>query len=402
MRHINLSVLLVAIACMPYSVLARPQKIASVPFEIVGSYIVVNVSVNGSEPLNLILDSGVRYSIITELTPDDSVALNYTRKTKLAGLGDGEGLEALVSVNNTLSLGNFELTNKVVYALSEDIFNLSRHTGSRINGLIGFDIFPGHVVKIDYSNQRIVFYDSDGFEAPKGYTALPIIIDGQKMFVNINLFSSEPESHKRKMLVDTGAELAMWLRAYGDDAVEMPEVKIRGLIGQGINGEIRGYLGRVRNMSIGRYSINNVVVSFPDSASLGSLINHTNRDGTLGSQLLNRFNIYIDFDRSMLYLRPNKNFKNEFGYNVAGVELVQNKTDINSLEVVDVWEGSPGEIAGIKKGDRIVAVDQLIMNTLTLNDVNAIFRKSSKRPVNVMVLRENKSVNLLLKLQNRI
>ena len=86
---------------MPYSVLARPQKIASVPFEIVGSYIVVNVSVNGSEPLNLILDSGVRYSIITELTPDDSVALNYTRKTKLAGLGDGEGLEALVSVNNT-------------------------------------------------------------------------------------------------------------------------------------------------------------------------------------------------------------------------------------------------------------------------------------------------------------
>ena len=47
----------------------RNRPVASVPFEMVGSFVVINVSVNGSGRLRFILDTGVRNTIITELLP---------------------------------------------------------------------------------------------------------------------------------------------------------------------------------------------------------------------------------------------------------------------------------------------------------------------------------------------
>ena len=43
----------------------------------VGSYIVLDTKINQSSKLKMILDTGLRYTIITELFPDDSLDLNY-------------------------------------------------------------------------------------------------------------------------------------------------------------------------------------------------------------------------------------------------------------------------------------------------------------------------------------
>jgi len=55
----------------------------------VGSYIVVEVRINNSTKLSLVLDTGVRSTIITELLPGDSIDLNYTNVRDLQGLGQG-------------------------------------------------------------------------------------------------------------------------------------------------------------------------------------------------------------------------------------------------------------------------------------------------------------------------
>ena len=58
---------------------ARNKAIATIPFEMVGSYIVLKVSVAGSSPLNFILDTGLRNTIITELHDEQSIdiAVNH-------------------------------------------------------------------------------------------------------------------------------------------------------------------------------------------------------------------------------------------------------------------------------------------------------------------------------------
>ena len=121
-----------SLVCFSFS----PVKpVATVPFEMVGSYVVVQVRINNSNKLSLVLDTGVRSTIITELLPGDSIDLDYTNVRDLQGLGQGVKLNAYLSSSNTLQLSRkFKLTNKTVYVLQEDVFNLTRQTGTKING----------------------------------------------------------------------------------------------------------------------------------------------------------------------------------------------------------------------------------------------------------------------------
>src|SRR5665647_3160470 len=70
-------VILIFILCILSNASAciiRGKKISTLPFEMVGTYMIVKVKINDSQPLNLILDSGVRNIIITELFPEDLIS----------------------------------------------------------------------------------------------------------------------------------------------------------------------------------------------------------------------------------------------------------------------------------------------------------------------------------------
>lgn len=362
----------------------------SVPFTIVGSYLLVEVSVNNSMPLNFVLDSGVKNTIITELAPEDSLTLNYANSTLLKGLGSGNELRALPSPGNTLGLGKLELKNKLIYVLEEDLFSLSKHTGVKINGLLGSDIFQDYVVEINFNRQRLYFYEFDKFDARHYSSWLHMSIEGQKMFVEVPVVDSFGDSISTNLLVDTGAELAAWFKSYGGKKVGLPTKKVRGFIGQGLNGEIKGYFGRVSYMKMGDYSIKNPIVTFPDSSSIAEVAAEADRDGTLGSQVLNRFNLAFDVKNNRLYLRPNANFKKRFVYNIAGVELMQVSPAIRIPEVIYVWENSPAQKAGVKVGDQVLEIDGRKTFEMKISEVKSLFEKSSRYKIRLRLLRGDK------------
>ncbi len=381
---------------------ARPKKLASVPFEIVGSYVIIKAKINNSSTLNLILDSGVRSTLITELTAEDSISLNYSENIFLKGLGSGTQLRALTSKNNTLKFGKLKLDRQTIYVLEEDIFNLSKHTGTKINGLMGSDFFQGYTVKIDYDNKRITFYESASFTPPKKYTPLPVQIEGQKMFIRIPIVDTSSTSKEVKMLVDTGAELAAWFRAYGEDPVKIPQRSIRGFIGQGLNGEIKGYLGRMPRIQIGKSVLHFPVVTFPDSSSIAEVFTESQRDGTIGSQILCRFNLIFDESNNLIYFKPNSNFRNNSSYNIAGIELIQQDPILRLSEVLYVWEGSPAEKAGVQKGDRILEINGKKGFDVNINEIKSMFEVSSRRSMKLILLRGDKTINVEVDMNSQI
>ena len=118
---------LVLILCCVFPLLAKSpgKRIESIPFQMVGSYVVIKLKVNESTPLNIILDSGISNTIITELDPTDKISLNFSDVKDLMGLGGGEHLEAYKSNYNVLKVGKLKLESKTVFVLREDVFNLS-------------------------------------------------------------------------------------------------------------------------------------------------------------------------------------------------------------------------------------------------------------------------------------
>jgi len=398
-------VLLLSFICIFSGVFAMKRlskKVASVPFEVVGTYIIVKVRVNQSAPLRFILDSGLSSTLITELSSEDSLTLNYTENTQLNGLGIGKKLNALTSTGNTLQIGKFNLLNQTIYVPKEDVFNLSKHTGSKINGILGSEFFQGHVVKIDYTNQRISFYQSKFFNAPEDYKPVNISLEGQKMFMSLPIVETDGTIREVKMLIDTGAELAAWFRAYGNLPVQIPDKRIRGYIGQGLNGEIKGYLGRMPEITFGDFALRNLVVSFPDSMSIMDAIPKSGREGTIGSQILSRFNYIVDVSASKIYIKPNYNFDKPGSYNIAGIELIQLDINFPIPEVLWIWENSPAQLAGIQIGDIILEINGQKCMDVNINTIKKIFETNTSRPLRLLLSREGKTYKTEIDMNSKI
>jgi hypothetical protein len=380
----------------------KSKPVSSIPFEVVGSYVVIRAKINDSSPLNLILDSGIRNTIITELQEGDRITLNYSDIKDLMGLGGGTHLEAYSSNFNTLKIGKLKLESKTVFVLKEDVFNLSKHTGSKINGLVGVDFFQDYIVEVSYSNKRVYFYDKSSFIAPKGYEMTPLSIEAQKMFVELSVLEGDTARRKVKMLIDTGAELNAWFQTFKVESVHIPLKSIRGTIGQGLNGEIVGKIGRIPQICFGSHCLQNPIVSFPDSASIADIIGNSDRDGTIGSQILSRFNYIIDYQQKSFYFKPNANFNDGFHYNISGIEVTQILPYLPQTEVWKVWLGSPAEKAGVLEGDQILEVNGKKSFELNINDIKNIFQTPSKYPMRIKIYRENKEIQLDIDMNSQI
>jgi len=377
-----------------------PKVLAKIPFDMVGTYVVLKVKINNNQPLNLLLDSGIGTTLITELTPSDSVVFDKSYKTVLKGLGSGYDIQAWVSDSNTLKIGKYMLKEQTVMVLEADIFNLSKHTGSKINGILGADFFKNQVVQIDYSRKCIYLYDAKNFKPPKGYHTLSISMEGYKMFIELPIQDSNGRIHAVRMLIDTGAELTAWFRSYGFDPVPVPNRNIRGYIGRGLSGDIMGSLGILNRIWVGNSQLTNPIVAFPDSLSiLGTSIN-AQRDGTVGSQLLSRFDLIFDQAENKIYFKPNYLFKKPFPYNMAGVEVVQDNDIYQLPEVLNVWENSPGQTAGIKAGDFILEINGTNGFKISINEIKNIFETRSNSTVQLILLRGGKTLHVTLKLKN--
>jgi hypothetical protein len=391
--------------CLCISAKPKLKAFESIPFEMVGTYVVIKAKINNTSTLNLIIDSGLRNTIITELMPGDNISLNYSDVKDLIGLGGGNNLEAFTSNFNILKFGKINLKEKTVFVLKDDIFNLSMHTGTKINGLIGIDFFLDYIVEINYSKRRIRFYDRNTFAEPEGYEKLPMVIEGKKMFIKLTVSEDDTTKKDITMLIDTGAELNAWLQSFKENSVQIPSKNVKATIGQGFNGEITGKIGRLPEICFGRYCFKNPIVSFPDSGSISGIVDNVDnlkRDGTVGSQLLSRFNYFIDYNQKQFYFKPNNNFNKLFSYNIAGIEITQILPLVPQTEVWKVWEDSPAAEAGVLAGDQIIEVNGQKAFMMNINELKKIFETPSKSMLRLVVKREDKEISVQIDMNSKI
>ena len=147
----------------------RAVRVASIPIELAGSYIIIHATINNSTPLRLMFDTGVRNTIITELQMEDSVDLMPGILKPIQGLGSGKTVSSFVSEGNIIKLGKLKLTNTTVNLLTEDILGLSHHVGAKINGIAGINLIKDYIAEFDYTRKRMNLFHHDKNKVPKGY-----------------------------------------------------------------------------------------------------------------------------------------------------------------------------------------------------------------------------------------
>ncbi len=329
-----------------------PAPVARIPFHSVNGMIMVPVRINGSRELDMVLDTGMSAPIVLLMHRElgDELRLEDGQPVQIGGAGGQAPPEGLLYMGATVAFGGIELPEQTVIAMAE-----ARDTSSwEWDGVIGKSIFDRYVVDLDFERSVLSLYESGSFQA-RGFESIPVELAAGFPTVEAQVENEDQEKVAVRLVVDLGAAHALSLQPE-TKRLTLPAKTITSIVGKGVQGEVKGRIGRIRNLRLGPFTLPSVVSSFAGKetgttcAGLG-----TGADGNLGNQVLRRFRVVIDYPHQRMLLSPRPGYDRPFEHNMAGLVLRPRRD--GSLSVRTVMEGSSAAEASIAPGDRIVAID---------------------------------------------
>jgi hypothetical protein len=406
-------------------------------FEFASNLIIIPLEINGVA-LSFVLDSGVSKPILFNLTDRDSLYLKNTKTFFLHGLGGDGKLEALKSSNNRLKIGNAVSVNQDLYVVFDNAINFTPRLGVLVHGIIGYDLFKDFVVEINYNSKYIRLHKPDSFKpkSSKKWKNIPIDINRKKPFIKAKVAINEKEI-PLQLLIDTGSSDALWLFENSDEGL-IPDKDLYFIdyLGRGLSGSVYGKRSKVKKFQLGNFNLLDANVAFPDSASIDVTRIYKDRNGSLGGDVLKRFNLFFDYTNKMLHLKKNGFYKDAFTYNNSGIVLEHNgsmfvkqnievptasglNTDTNSsaavkiknfinhimvlkpaYKIVELRELSNAYVSGLRIGDILIVINGKFAYNYKLSELNSILHGKTGKTIRVKVERNGKTLSFKFKLGN--
>jgi hypothetical protein len=309
---------------------------------------------NFPDTLNFILDTGsggisldsttVDYFHITP-TPSDMTILGiagirkvsfiYNQKLRLPGL--------------TVDSLNFHINN---YDILTQVY------GEKIDGIIGYSLLSRYIFKVDYDSLRISIFSSGRIKYPRGgwlYEPILRTLPVQSARIKDAVVSNS------RFLFDIGAGLCMMLnKDFIEDSSFLDKKRVLySKEAEGVGGKVDMHLTVIKELRIGPYRFRNIpVFIFDDTFNLTS---YPYLSGIIGNDILRRFNLILNYAKREFYFMPNSHYQEGFDYAYSGIELyyVDGK-----IVLGDVATGSPAAAAGLKEGDELIGINNVLGQNL--------------------------------------
>lgn len=408
------------------------RKSAKIKFTLMNNLIIVPVELNDLE-LTFLVDTGVKTTVLLNLDEKDTLELKAAERIHLRGLGGEELIEAFRSRGNDFTMGKIKHPALTVYVINDEKINFSPRLGVPVHGIIGYDLFKDFVVEINYSRKFIRLHDPLQFDKNlRRYHKVPLDFHKDKPYLKalINIEGSETEA---SLLLDNGLSDALWLFP-DNDKIKVPEKSFPDFLGLGLSGDVTGQRSKVQTFKIGNLLMEGVTASFPDSLSVEGLQTYEIRKGSIGSEVLRRFNVVFDYKNKNLYLRKNQWFPQPFNYDMSGVVLehsgfIMVETYENSMDpanpgteednllvmepafykkfelkpafrIARLREDSPALIAGLQVGDEVIKVNGKNSYKMGIEDFTSLFSSEEGKLVKMEVQRAGRKLEFKFRLKD--
>jgi hypothetical protein len=256
--------------------------------------------------------------------------------------------------------------------------------GQKIYGAIGYGVLKHFVVEFDYEHKMLTLYDPQKFH----YSGTGAIFHASLMMgydpqiAGAMMVPGAPPIPARFTL-DTGA---------GGTVISSPIVKKNNLLERvtdkvpnppskpavdGVDGQVFDTVtARISGLQLGKYTVDRPLVAFS-----------TDSDGTfamdtiginLGSNILRRFKVIIDYPRQIVILEPNSHFSDPFAADASGLVLQAEGADFKTVAVHGVVAGSAAADSEIREGDIITAIDGEPMEKYALWQIQDLLKESGQ------------------------
>lgn len=409
----------------------------TIRFQFINNLIIVPVEVNGVV-LSFILDTGVSTPIMFNVTGEEGLELRNAETIMVKGLGEGEPIKAIRSTGNTFRLKNLMNSRQELYMLLDSDINFSPQLGIPIHGIIGYDLLKNFIVEVKYNRKVLRFHDPGEYRYKncKNCETYRLDLIGNKPFVKAEVGFGEEENTPVYLLVDSGSSDALWLFENSDRGIEVPEKHFDDYMGRGLSGEVYGKRSKIDRFQIGNFEFEDAKVAFPDSTSVQHITFSGGRSGSLGSEILKRFNLVIDYPYERITLTKNSNFKDPFHYNMSGIELEHNgmrmvaETTMSNLgtvfkdrsgnndggvvfsmskalslqlkpalQIAALREESPAKEVGLREGDVLLSVNGKETHNFNIQEVKEMLNKKPGKTLRLEVDRNGKRLTFAFRLR---
>lgn len=364
--------------------------ITSIPFELFGDHIIIKVSVDDSDPLNFIFDTGSGFTVI-----DEDVAKDLGLTGKSIDMNQASSNWHLIK-HNTIAINHF-LMEKNTKVYSTDLDHLEISLGMDLDGIIGYDLLRHHSINVNYDNQMMNIYNLG--EAPKSGDAIPFDLHISIPVIKGSVVLNNGESHPGTFFVMTGAGTTLDFNSpYAKqwDVLNKTGKHYSYLVKGLSDTETPHYEGHVQSFSFGKQKVEDLPIGV--SSATGGIQADKKVSGIIGSQILRMYNFSIDYGSKTLYLQKDHTYDANFQVNCSGID-VQLSKDKQKVLIHQVFEDSPGSEAGIKENAELVKINGQTMDEINLAEVKKILKMKGET-VNLVVKQDGSEKTVSLKLRS--
>ena len=271
---------------------AEERDATTLPFDPANNLIVIAAALNGRGPFRFLLDTGATHHV---LKPEAARALGL----KLEGGGEidaggGGTVEAAVARVAEVRVGAFTLKG-------QRFFVTPLPASYPFDGFLGAELFKHFIVDIDFRRSLVTLTRPGGFRYRGAGVGLPLKLYGGL----IPQVEGEVDGAAGRFKLDTGynGELALFAdftERHGLLAKYAPQKSGPG--GLTLAGEVGDSpVARIRRLGLGALAVDDVLTSFfMEKGGSNSAFS-----GAIGTALLKRFKVIIDYERRRVILEGN-------------------------------------------------------------------------------------------------
>jgi predicted aspartyl protease len=272
---------------------ARDGAPDQIPFTRRAGRIHVQASVNGSPALDLMFDTGADIVALRPSALERGAELSVSGTSLNRGFG-GTTLRQL-SRDNRVTLAGLIFEH-------EPILYFGEQGGDESDGVLGYCVFDGKVLEIDYDKSVLIVHDAVPASAT-GFATFPMRFEGALPTIETTLGTASG-STRGWFVIDTGATAALQLR---QDFVRahalydtLPVIGSSTSRGVG-SGAVRNQVVLLPSLAFGELVLRDVPTHLEERSEHASVSSGC----LLGMDVLQRFHTLLDYSKNEVHLKPN-------------------------------------------------------------------------------------------------
>lgn len=374
---------IVIVSAVSQRLLAQNNEVQKIPFLLNNGHIIIKLSLNDSEPLNFIFDSGAGATLVSRNVAD---SLGFARGAKRKNIGVSGEHKVNLLKGVKLRFKNKDLGN--VNLLSTQTYFEELDNGQNVHGVIGYDLLTRYIIEVNYTLQTITLFQESGYVYPGESKPLPIYLVQNLPIINAKVTAYNGISFEGQFMVDTGARSNIIISSPSVIKYDLADnvgkyYTLRANIGTSTRRTKMRY-GRLASLEFARHHFEDVPVAL--SSDNKGVLSMDFLDGLIGNKLLQRFNIVFNYSGNKVFFEPGKNIDEVYSINLTGFTL--SFEDARPI-IKNVIDRSPADKAGLRNGDEVISINSVLVENMSSDEIREAFDKQGEK-LAIVIKRNNK------------